>query len=116
MKQTGQELAALVSHLFNESPSDAPNRGAWARDWQLKVPELENRYAGEGAINISPSAIKDYLDCPFRFFLKRIVKMKTYDANKREMDALDFGKLCHHVLDEFGADEAMRDSFRRLRD
>ena len=38
MKQTGQELAALVSHLFNESPSDAPNRGAWARDWQLKVP------------------------------------------------------------------------------
>jgi ATP-dependent helicase/nuclease subunit B len=110
MKQTGQELAALVSHLFNESPSDAPNRGAWARDWQLKVPELENRYAGEGAINISPSAIKDYLDCPFRFFLKRIVKMKTYDASKREMDALDFGKLCHHVLDVFGADEAVRDS------
>lgn len=110
MRQSGQELAALVCHLFNESASPPRKRGAWKRDWQLMVPSLKNRYIGEEAINISPSAIKDYLDCPFRFYLKRIVKMRTYDANKREMDALDFGKLCHHVLDEFGADEVMRDS------
>ena len=110
MKQGGKELAALVCHLFDESASQPRKRGPWKRDWVLKVPEHENRYAGEDAINISPSAIKDYLDCPFRFYLKRIAKMKTYDASKREMDALDFGKLCHHVLDEFGADEAVRDS------
>jgi len=110
MRQSGKELAALVCHLFNESASQPPNRGAWKRDWQLNMPDLENRYTGENALNISPSAIKDYLDCPFRFYLKRIAKMRAYDANKREMDALDFGKLCHHVLDEFGADEAMRDS------
>ncbi|MGB2402354.1 MAG: PD-(D/E)XK nuclease family protein [Akkermansiaceae bacterium] len=110
MRQSGQELAALVCHLFDESASQPRKRGAWRRDWQLEVPIHANRYTGEDAINISPSAIKDYLNCPFRFYLKRIAKMKTYDANKREMDALDFGKLCHHVLDEFGADEAMRDS------
>ncbi len=110
MRQSGRELAALVSHLFNESASQPRSRGAWRRDWQLQVPDLENRYVGDERINISPSAIKDYLDCPFRFYLKRIAKMRTYDANKREMDALDFGKLCHHVLDEFGADEAMRNS------
>jgi len=110
MRETGQELAARVRHLFNESPSDTPNRGAWERDWKLSLPRIDNMYAAESPTPVSPSAIKDYLDCPLRFFLKRIVKMRTYDAAKREMDALDFGKLCHHVLERFGVDEAIRDS------
>lgn len=113
MCETGQELAARVCHLFNESSSDTPNRGAWERDWELTLPRMDNIYAGESPTPISPSAIKDYLDCPLRFFLKRIVKMRTYDAAKREMDALDFGKLCHHVLERFGVDEAIRDSSDR---
>lgn len=110
MRQSGERLAAVVRHLFDESVSEVANRGAWERDWTLKLPQVDNVYASDPPNSISPSAIKDYLDCPLRFFLKRLVKMKTYDAGKREMDALDFGRLCHDVLEQFGADEAMRDS------
>lgn len=110
MRQTGEQLAAVVSHLFDESPSEVVNRGAWERDWTLKLPEVENIYSKDPPNSISPSAIKDYLDCPLRFYLKRLLKMKTYDAAKREMDALDFGRLCHDVLDQFGADESIRES------
>ncbi len=110
MRQSGKHLAAVVSHLFDESPSGMVNRGAWKRDWKLKLPKVDNIYTMDEARPISPSAIKDYLDCPLRFFLKRLLKMETCDAGKREMDALDFGRLCHDVLDRFGTDEAIRDS------
>ncbi len=43
---------------------------------------------------------RDYLDCPFRFFLKHILKMRR-TAEKAEMDALDFGTMMHKVLEEF---------------
>lgn len=110
MQQSGAPLAAVVRHLFDESPSELTNRGAWERDWELTIPDVDNVYTIDKPHSISPSAIKDYLDCPLRFYLKRIVKMATYDAGKREMDAFDFGRLCHDVLERFGGDEAIRDS------
>jgi len=110
MRQSGEALAAVVRHLFDESSQGTSTQGAWERDWKLIVPEFENPFVGDSPSRLSPSAIRDYLDCPLRFYLKRIVGMKTYDAGKGEMDALDFGNLCHKVLEKFGADESIRDS------
>jgi ATP-dependent helicase/nuclease subunit B len=113
MRQSGKELAAIVCHLFAESTSDKSTGGAWQRDWTLKVPEVNNPYVGSAddpPNRLSPSAIKDYLNCPFRFFLKRIVKMNPFESGKREMNAMDFGNLCHAVVEAFGADPTMRDS------
>ena len=36
--------------------------------------------------------------------------MKRYDANKTEMNALDFGLLVHAVVENFGRNEDLRDS------
>jgi ATP-dependent helicase/nuclease subunit B len=41
---------------------------------------------------------RDYLACPFRFYLKHVLGMETLDDWKREMDAADFGTMIHEVL------------------
>ena len=115
MRQSGERLAAVVRHLFDESSQGSATQGAWQRDWTLKVPDQNNPYAtdastGKPPRHLSPSAISDYLDCPFRFYLKRIVSMQTFDAGKQEMDAMDFGNLCHKVLEQFGDNENIRES------
>ena len=59
---------------------------------------------------ISVTAFRDYLDCPFRFYLKHNLKMKTMDDRKTELDAFDFGEICHRALEEFGRKKSLRDS------
>lgn len=46
---------------------------------------------------ISVTQFRDYLQCPFRFYLKHVLGMESYEE-KSEMDALDFGTLVHHSL------------------
>ncbi|MEM7698392.1 MAG: PD-(D/E)XK nuclease family protein [Verrucomicrobiota bacterium] len=54
----------------------------------------------------SPSALKTYLRCPFRFYLNYGLKMEPIDITKREMDAADFGNLVHHALESLVEDSA----------
>ena len=110
MRCPDQELADVVKKLFEESGASDSHVGPWTRDWTLGFPEKENPYAVTSPKALSPSAIKDYLNCPLRFFLKRVIKMDAFDAGKREMDALDFGNLCHGVLEVFGNDTGIRDA------
>lgn len=41
----------------------------------------------------------DYLKCPFRFYLKHLLGMEEMDDTKTELDALDFGTICHEALE-----------------
>ncbi len=110
MRYQDDELARVVRHLFAEQDSSESITGAWTRDWVLHLPEVENGYLNDPPRSLSPSAIKDYMACPLRFYLKRVVGMQTYESEKREMDAMDFGNLCHGVLEVFGNDPSIRDS------
>jgi ATP-dependent helicase/nuclease subunit B len=47
---------------------------------------------------MSVTRFKDYLACPFRFYLKHVLGMESLSDEKGEMDALDFGSLVHEVL------------------
>jgi len=58
---------------------------------------------------VSVTAFRDYLRCPFRFYLKHALKMETIDPFKSELDALDFGTLCHDALEAMGKEAALRD-------
>ena len=53
-------------------------------------------------------AFRDYLACPFRFYLKHVLGMQELDDQKGEMDALDFGALVHHALQKMAESEDMR--------
>jgi ATP-dependent helicase/nuclease subunit B len=60
------------------------------------------------ADTLAVTAFRDYLNCPFRFYLKRILRMESLADTKAEMDALDFGGLVHDALARLAADAEMR--------
>ena len=41
----------------------------------------------------------DYLRCPFRFYLKHVLRMEPFDAARDEMDARGFGSLIHDSIE-----------------
>jgi len=96
------DLPARVQHLFCDLPLvDQPP--AWSIPWPLKprpAAPIEH---------LSATAFRSYLTCPFRFYLKHALHMEALDTSKRELDALDFGSLVHHVLEAFGLDEEARE-------
>ena len=96
------ELPRRVAALFR--PVEATRPGLpWRRAWQL-VPRVE-----PPPLRVSVTAFRDYLRCPFRFYLKHALKMETVDPFKGELDALDFGTLCHAALEAMGREAALRD-------
>ncbi|MEZ6129951.1 MAG: PD-(D/E)XK nuclease family protein [Planctomycetaceae bacterium] len=51
---------------------------------------------------IPVTAFREYLQCPYRYFLKRELKLKVIDDETRELAAPAFGSLIHDVLNDFG--------------
>lgn len=79
-----------VSFLLKASPpADIPNNKVLLR-------------------TMSATKFKDYLSCPFRFYLKHVLDMEGLGDEKMEMDALDFGSMIHDVVHRMTTDEKMR--------
>lgn len=51
----------------------------------------------------------DYLACPYRYYLRHVLRLCSADDRALELDALQFGSLAHDVLKYFG-DSPLRDS------
>jgi RecB family exonuclease len=58
---------------------------------------------------MSVTSFKEYLACPYRFYLKRVLKLEPLDDSPDELDAAAFGTLLHDVLELFGADLEARE-------
>ncbi|MFK7821421.1 MAG: PD-(D/E)XK nuclease family protein, partial [Planctomycetaceae bacterium] len=59
---------------------------------------------------ITVSGFKSYLTCPYRFYLRHVLRLKEFDDSSREMHPGQFGTIIHDVLDRFGRDTDIRDS------
>ena len=82
---------------------EAPARGPMRRSqWKWKLPaDLRVR-----AAKLSPTDFREYLACPFRFYLKKILRLENYDSSAREMDPLSFGSIVHSALEVFGRENS----------
>ncbi|MEQ8789202.1 MAG: PD-(D/E)XK nuclease family protein [Pirellulaceae bacterium] len=58
---------------------------------------------------LSPSAVRTYLGCPYRYYLRHVLRLKAIDDLAAELDGGAFGELLHGVLLDFGQSE-LRDS------
>lgn len=96
------ELPARVGKLFRapDLPDSAP---AWRRAWRLTLPRRKP------PVRVSVTSLKAWLRCPLRFYLKHVLGMTAVDPAKSELDAFDFGTLCHGALESMARDPAMRD-------
>lgn len=95
-------LPERIRHLFRPVESLRPNL-AWTRAWRLRP----RREPPPGRVPVT--GLRAWLACPFRFYLAHVLKLRAVDATKAEMDAFDFGQLCHAALETLGADAALRD-------
>lgn len=104
------ELAARTERLFDEVPESGAGT-PWSPGFRLCPP---GRQAGpEPAIRSLPvTAFRDYLESPFRFYLRHVEKMRAVPGQRMEMDAAAFGELLHESLKRLGQDEFLRDSNR----
>jgi len=57
---------------------------------------------------MSVTAFRAYLACPFRYYLGRELRMEALDDAKTNLDAFDFGNLVHDALEAMGCDDSPR--------
>ncbi|MCH7226799.1 PD-(D/E)XK nuclease family protein [Haloferula sp. A504] len=99
---SGEELARRVELLFAEiEPPDAGMK--WEQDWAWRVPTVELKP------RLSVTALRDYLACPLRFYLKHGVAMYSREPERVEWNARDFGNVVHAVLENWGRHEEVRE-------
>ena len=115
---TTAETAERVSWLFSDPQNvdtgdsydqlpfitpDAGNPGeAPMESTGLIAPGIANPYA-DTQYTFSPSALKNFLNCPLRFWMERLLKIAPGDAldeGKSEPDAAEYGTLLHAILQD----------------
>ncbi|MFK7767416.1 MAG: PD-(D/E)XK nuclease family protein [Mariniblastus sp.] len=52
--------------------------------------------------NLSVTKFRDFLKCPYRFYLNHILKLESTSDDWRELSGGTFGDLTHNVLEAFG--------------
>jgi len=97
------DLPARVAWLFRDLAAGRPGP-SWRRAWQLRPPRVP------APTRLRVTAFRDYLQCPFRFYLKHGLKLSTVDLHKAELDARDFGTLCHSTLEAMAGEPTLRAS------
>ena len=58
---------------------------------------------------LSVTSFRSYLACPYRFYLRHVLKLSVLDDEAEELGPDTFGTLIHDVLKDFGK-SALRDS------
>ena len=58
---------------------------------------------------MSVTSFRDYLACPYRYYLRHILKLKPIDDSARELAANQFGDLVHGAVEGFGDSDAKDD-------
>ena len=94
-------LTARAKKLFRDAECTASGHHRTLPDaWRLTLP-----FPGVPPDRLSATAFKNYLECPFTFYLRHILKMEARDDRVAELDAMAFGTLCHAAVEAFGRSE-----------
>ena len=92
-----EALPERVLEIFGNLPSGGI-RSERVNHWKWKLPhDLRRRVE-----KMSPTDFSEYLACPFRFYLKKVLWLDTFTSDAREMDSKRFGILLHDALEKFG--------------
>jgi len=99
------QLAQRALYFFSDAPS--PFRSATRGPGWPVNPPLPG--AGQKLRSVSPTSLKTYLECPFKFYLRHVLRMDDPYEDRSELDPLEFGNLCHTVFKSF-AESGFKDS------
>ncbi len=104
------ELAARVRAWFRQPEATGARTaavrklraGRTAPDFPVPKPEP----LAEPVTALRVTEFRDYLECPYRYYLRRRLKLERVDDSGDELAASDFGSLMHLVLARWGASDA----------
>ena len=87
----GKRDAVSASHRWDEGPESTA----------LPIPTLAAA-KGEKIGTLSVTAFRDYLVCPYRFYLRHVLRLRPVDDAGGELAANQFGDLVHAAVERFG--------------
>ncbi|MHC4993445.1 MAG: PD-(D/E)XK nuclease family protein [Planctomycetota bacterium] len=96
-----------VSSYFDDSPSRVESlvlTGSPRDQSDLPIPELPPLTSPIESLSVT--AFRDYLACPYRFYLRRVLGLDAIDDHIEELDGGAFGNLAHDVLNDFAHSDA----------
>jgi len=96
---TAEEKAERLLRFFRSSTSKIEMARPPASPIQIRIPAPEPRPPID---ELPVTAFRDYLACPYRFYLRHVMKLKRMDDEPAELDPLSFGNLIHDILHGFG--------------
>ncbi|MGI9473420.1 MAG: PD-(D/E)XK nuclease family protein, partial [Rubripirellula sp.] len=91
----GQRERVDVEHQWDDGPEGG----------LLPIPPLPELGTSNRVATMSVTAFRDYLACPYRFYLRHVLKLKPLDDSNSELAANQFGDLIHGALETFGQSE-----------
>ena len=90
-------LMSITMKLFSDIPEEEEKEAEFTSLWQLEI-----QRADKPIKKINVTGFRDYLTCPFRYYLHKVLNMEDVVYESNEMDARDFGLIAHAVLEDFG--------------
>jgi hypothetical protein len=109
-----KEIPARAMRFFSplaEAPVRAPLIGADVpAPKQSRLCLVSPRREVELPKRLKVTQFRDYLACPYRFYLRHILGLRAASDLAEELAANAFGNVLHRVLERFGAEEGVRDS------
>ncbi len=87
-----------IENYHRKGGYDSPYDGLLADDPAI-VAALAERF-GEGAV-FSPTALETYADCPFRFYLERVLGLAPLPLGDPDLTAQERGILVHRIAYRF---------------
>lgn len=103
----GRQTAERCIAFFGEERESRPapritvaSHAAGPGEFRVPAPSTT-----EPVPSVSVTAFRTYLECPYRFYLRHVLKLEQLDDSSLELNPLQFGNLAHSVLDWFGRSE-----------
>ncbi len=88
-----------IHHRWDQAPTE---NGIAIDGSKLEIPRFDLSGDAGTVQTMSVTAFRDYLACPYRFYLRHVLKLKPIDDSAGELAANQFGDLVHAALERFG--------------
>lgn len=105
-------LACRTMRFFSQPPSRRPlvlprSIVSGAQQPRFAIPHPKPLPAPIDSMRVTE--FRDYIACPYRYYLRHVLKLKAFDDTSHELDDAQFGSLIHDVLKAFGESD-LRDT------
>ncbi len=112
-KQLAERSLKMIVEIEAEEPNIPPKFAEKTESTQavtaLTLPD-PSEIQTKPLKRMSVTSFKDYIACPYRFWLRRVLRLGEERDDVQELDYALFGSLVHGALEIFGKDTAIKDS------